>query len=291
MTLTDLLAHASRAPFYRRRWASRPGAKHGRPGVAALTGLPIIRPDEWQRAVRADPRQVLCQTPGLWTLVACGGHRVWTAASHDDVLAAPPLVAAALRQAGLLEGDRVLALLPGAPSSWNALPYLVLKSDLRAEFLVLSIETLTYRPEMAAFAYGRQPRAFLASHTGTSTLEGLAGPVPAVERTVWYGDPAAGEPGIHLLALPGLLAPIAACPAGTWHLDPAVAVGEVLVGAGLQTLAGAWDGPGDLVLTTLTRAAPLVRLRTGLQVYRAAAPCSCASTQPGFRLMSVAHWP
>ncbi len=284
--VAETLALAWRSPFYRRRWRRRPGTA----GATDLSSLPVTTPAEWQRAVRRNPRDVLSDLPALWTLTRHQGCDLWCPVGHRDLPAAAANAASGLRRAGIRAGDRILAVLPPAPSVWNGLPYLILESNLSVEFLPLSIDTLMYKPSLAAFPIARQPGVFLASRALAADLARLAGPLPAWPRTVLFGD---GAPGERLLALPGYPAPVGRCEAGAWHLPEDAGLVEIQpaeIAAGdhpdLRGASDAREGErGVLVLTTFTRAAPLVRLATGITVRAAGpAPCACGDRALRFRI-------
>ncbi|MBI3997868.1 MAG: hypothetical protein HY355_02465 [Armatimonadetes bacterium] len=300
--LVDVLALANRAPFYRTRWRrASPGD-----GPDALSVLPVITPDEWSRALRRNPRQVVADLPALWTLTRYAGRDLWFPVAHRDLPVAASAAAAAMRLAGIRDGDRILAVLPPAPSIWNGLPYLLLQSDLAVEILPLCVDTVTFKPSLAAFPIARGPKVFLASPVLGADLARLAGALPIWERTVFYEDAAAFEdptPGafgntdtsgtnaaVRLLALPGCPAPIGRCGAGAWHLPAAAALAEIhprtlAAGARPQVRLLA-DAPqherGVLVVTTFTHAAPLVRFVTDLAI-RAPGSHSCACGDPSPR--------
>ncbi|MGQ0569122.1 MAG: hypothetical protein ACT4P5_06260 [Armatimonadota bacterium] len=272
--ITDVLTLAWRAPFYRRRWGRRPSGA----GTEALSRLPVIAVEDWQRAIRRDPAQVLAGMPALWTLVGCAGRDVWTPLAHADLVASSAQAASALRKAGIHDGDRIFSVLPAAPSSWNALPYLILRSDLAVEFLTVSLETLRLKPDLAAFPISRDPTVLLTSRQAMMELVQLIGALPSGARTVFYGDAADPDPGVSLAALPGCLAP-GSRPSGTWCFDPFVMLPEIIVeGAssieGASGAAGALlpvgDAPvgttGSLVITTFSQAGPLIRVATGIRL-------------------------
>ncbi len=302
--IAAVLERAWQAPFYRRRWGRPPSVT----GMAALSSLPVITPEEWATAIRRNPAQVLGGAPALWTLITCAGRDAWFPLAHEDVPVASAQAAAALRRAGVRDGDRLLAVLPGAPSSWNALSYLVIESDLEAEFLVVSMDTLKFRPDLAAFPFAQKPPVLLAPHAAAAELVSVAGPLPPARLRLFYGDAREAGPGVavegagdggalNLIALPGCLAPISCCPFGAWHLDPAALLAEILLegpaagkpagraGSAVRELADAPAGAtGTLVLTTFTRAAPLVRFATGLRV-RAPGLHGCACGDPNPRML------
>src|SRR5688500_12834627 len=116
--------------------------------------------------------------PALWTLVGCAGRDVWTPLAHADLAAASAQAATAQRPPGIHDGDRFLAVLPAAPSSWNALPYLILRSDLAVEFLTVSLETLRFKPDLAAFPILRGPTVLLTSRQAMMELVQLIGALP-----------------------------------------------------------------------------------------------------------------
>jgi phenylacetate-coenzyme A ligase PaaK-like adenylate-forming protein len=282
--ITETLALAWGSPFYRRRWRRRPGVA----GQTELSSLPLTDLAEWRRAVRRDPESVVSDLPALWTRSRHQGHDVWFPVSHRDLPAVAVNAASGLRRAGVRDGDRILAVLPPAPSVWNSLPYLILESDLSVEFFPLSIDTLAYKPSLAAFPIARQPDVFLASRALAADLARLAGPLPAWPRTVFFGDGGHGE---RLMTLPGYPAPVGRCEAGAWHLPEDAGLAEIqpvdiTAGAqpGLRRVSDAHDGEcGVLVLTTFTRAAPLVRMATGIRVRAAGpAPCPCGDPAPRF---------
>lgn len=283
--LGAVLRLAWNAPFYRRRWGRLPAGD----GQEALAPLPVIAPGEWQAAIRRHPAHVLVGTPGLWTLVTCAGHPVWTPVAHSDIAEAAGHAAAAMRLVGIGDGDRIAAVLPAAPSSWNALSYLVVRSDLAVEFLSVSLETVRFKRDLIAFPFGQRPDVLLASRRALEELAQISGPLPAVDRTVFYSDGAAADdPAVDLLAVPGCLAPIGRCRGGAWHLDPGVVFAEILTtdhDAGRPAIHSPAAAPagdeGTLVVTTFTRAAPLVRLDTGLRA-RAPLPepCPCGDAWP-----------
>jgi hypothetical protein len=283
--LGAVLRLAWNAPFYRRRWGRPPAGD----GQEALASLPVIAPGEWQTAIRRHPSQVLVGTPGLWTLITCAGQPVWTPLAHRDIEAAAGHAAAAMRLVGVQDGDRIAAVLPAAPSFWNALSYLVVRSDLAVEFLSVSLETVRFKRDLIAFPFGQRPDVLLASRRAVEELAQISGPLPAVDRTVFHSDGAATEDSaVDLLAVPGCLAPVGRCRGGAWHFDPGVVFAEILTtdqGVGrpaIHSLATApAGGEGTLVVTTFTRAAPLVRLDTGLRARAPlAAPCPCGDAWP-----------
>ncbi len=285
---------AWRAPFYRRRWRRPPSSS----GLAALSTLPVITPEDWHAAGRRNPGELLAGLPALWTLARLQGRDVWFPAAHRDLTAATVHAAAAMRQAGVGDGDRILAVLPAAPSAWNALPYLLLQSDLAVECLVLSIETVTFKPSLAAFPIARRPTVFLASEASAAELTRLAGPLPPIALRIVCGD-MGDVKNAGLIGLAGCLAPIGRCASGAWHLPVSAALAEILPGADIlpgesdsrtrphepphvQRLADAPAGErGRLVLTTFTHAAPLVRFATGLRIRAPGpAPCACGDPNP-----------
>ncbi|OFX35555.1 MAG: hypothetical protein A2Z07_08260 [Armatimonadetes bacterium RBG_16_67_12] len=291
--LSALLRLAWNAPFYRRRWGHPPAGDGGE----ALSSLPVVTPGEWQAAIRRDPSHVLVGTPGLWTLVTCAGHPVWTPVAHGDIAAAAGHAADALRRTGIRDGDRIAAVLPAAPSSWNALSYLVVGSDLAVEFLSVSLETVRFKLDLVAFPFAQRLDALLTSRRAAEELAQISGPLPAVARTVFYSDGAATENlDVDLLAVPGCLAPIGRCRGGAWHLDPGVVFAEILTAddrAGrpaIHSLATAPSGvEGTLLVTSFTHAAPLVRLDTGLRARAPLpAPCPCGDAWPRVLLADLA---
>jgi hypothetical protein len=194
-----------------------------------------------------------------------------------------------MRLVGIRDGSRIAAVLPAAPSSWNALSYLVVRSDLAVEFLSVSLETVRFKRELIAFPFGQRPDVLLASRRAVEELAQISGPLPPVARAVFFSEGTASEElGVDLLAVPGCLAPIGRCRGGAWHLDPDVVFAEILTadgGAGRGVTHSVATAPagagGTLVVTTFARAAPLVRLDTGLRA-RAPLPepCPCGDARP-----------
>ena len=212
--MSDLAAEAItlawRTRFYRRRWHRAPTGS----GPPTLGSVPVTTPAAWEHAVRRNPGDVITDVPALWTRTRHADRDLWFPIGHRDLPRAVAHAEAALRRVGVNDGTRMLAVLPPAPSMWNALPYLLLESNLAVEILPLSLDTVTYKPSLAAFPLARQPDVFLASRVLAAELARLAGPLPTWRRTILYLD---GGPLLfdeRLLALPGCCAPIARCDAG-----------------------------------------------------------------------------
>ncbi len=290
--VSDLAAEAItlawRTRFYRRRWHRAPTGS----GPPTLGSVPVTTPAAWEQAVRRNPGDVLTDVPALWTRTRQADRDLWFPIGHRDLPRAVAHAEAALRRVGVNDGTRMLAVLPPAPSMWNALPYLLLESNLTVEVLPLSLETVTYKPSLAAFPLARQPDVFLASRVLAAELARLAGSLPTWRRTILYLD---GGPPLfdeRLLALPGCCAPIARCDAAGWHVPRDAGVAEIHpdgfdAGAPpVRPVAGAAEHErGVLVFTAFSSVAPVVRFATGLTI-RAAGPhpCPCGDPAPRFFL-------
>lgn len=285
-------ARLARTPLYRAAWGDQ------RPD--SLEDAPPMTVWQWRQHIHAHAERSLLSNPALWVLYPVpGDDAVWVPLGPADIEAGAAFARRMFASAGIVPGDAVLAVAPPAPWAGNTLPYLFSSTDrllpkgsrLAAEVFPLSVTTVGYKADLSAFPLSRLPSVVAGSPDEIDALLQLAQTAglqaPRFRLALLVGTHPAetnradlADSIVHLLYIPGLFAPVGGHPDDTGVWLPAELLTAELIaddewGRSVQDparvplvrpLAVAAGETGELVITVLNTALPVVRLRTALRI-------------------------